>query len=54
MANGLPWLGFWIFMAVFYAGETWLYSQGHDGFFHTHKTEAEKAIQKKQVGGHDD
>jgi len=45
----LHWLGFWIFMSVFLVCDTWLYSKGHDTFFHTHKTVAEKAIRDGQA-----
>lgn len=43
------WFGFWIFMAVLLVCDTWLYSQGHNGFFWTHKTDAEKEIQAAQI-----
>lgn len=46
----MEYFGFWICMAVVYASEAWLYSQGHDTFFHSHKTEAEKAIRDRQAG----
>lgn len=45
------WAGFWIFLAVAYACDTWLYSKGHDTLFHSHKTEAEKAIRDRQAKG---
>jgi len=48
--EGLTWLGFWIFMSVFYFCDAWLYSKGHDTFFHAHKTVAEKAIRDKLSG----
>jgi hypothetical protein len=41
---------FWIFFAVFWVCETYLYSQGHDTFIFTHKTPAEKAIRDKKSG----
>jgi hypothetical protein len=47
--DGLAWLGFWIFAAVFIAGDYWLFSQGYDTFFQSHKTEAEKKIQQIKI-----
>jgi len=44
------WAAFWIFLAVFFIGDTWLYWKGHDTFFWKHKTEAELRHQKKQLG----
>ena len=41
---------FWIFLAVFFACETYLYSKGHETFLFQHKTPAEKAIRRKQTG----
>jgi hypothetical protein len=43
------WFGFWIFMAVFIACESWLYSKGHETFFHKHKTPEEKEIQRALI-----
>ena len=31
--NGMAWLGFWIFMAVFIACDHWVFQQGYDTFF---------------------
>lgn len=45
----MSWFGFWIFLAVYVACEAWLYSKGHNTFFFTHKTDAEKAIRDRQV-----
>jgi hypothetical protein len=47
--TGLAWLGFWIFLAVFVAGDYWIYSQGHDSFFQHHKTDAEKELQRLKI-----
>lgn len=40
---------FWFFLAVFWACETYLYSQGHDTWLFTHKTPAEKELRKQKV-----
>lgn len=45
----MEWFGFWIFLTVFVAVDAWLYSKGHDGWFFTHKTEAEKKIRDRQI-----
>jgi hypothetical protein len=47
--SGLAWLGFWIFAAVFFAADTWIYSQGHDSFFYTRKTAEEKELLQLQI-----
>ena len=47
--TGLAWLGFWIFLAVFVAGDYWIYSQGHNSFFQEHKTDAEKELQRLKI-----
>jgi hypothetical protein len=47
--TGLAWLGFWLFAAVFIACDHWIYSRGHDSFFQTHKTEAEKELQRLRI-----
>jgi hypothetical protein len=41
---------FWIFFAVFWVCETYLYCQGHDTVLFKHKTPEEKAIRAKQTG----
>lgn len=46
----MAWFGFWIFLAVYVACETYLYSKGHDTLFFEHKTVAEKAIRDRQAG----
>lgn len=46
----MEFLGFCIFMSVFWACETWLYSKGHSTMIHKHKTVHEKAIQSQQSG----
>jgi len=40
-------LGFWIFMATLVYVSHKQYMAGHDTFFFTHKTDAEKAIRDK-------
>jgi len=47
--SGLAWLGFWVFMAVFIACDHWIFLQGYDSFFQTHKTEAEKELQRIKI-----
>lgn len=47
----MNWLGFWVFLSVVYACETYLYSKGHNGLLHKHKTEEEIAIRDRQAGG---
>ena len=47
--NGLSWLGFFIFLAVFVVCDSWIYSKGHDSFFQTHKTDAEKELQRLKI-----
>jgi len=47
--EGLMWFGFWIFMAVFIACDHWLYAQGHNTFFQTHKTPEEKELQRLKI-----
>jgi hypothetical protein len=42
-------LKLWIFAAVFIAGDYWLFSQGYDTLFQSHKTEAEKKIQQIKI-----
>jgi hypothetical protein len=43
------WFGFWIFMSVFCAVDTWLFSRGYDTLFYTHKTPEEKQIQQYRI-----
>lgn len=47
--TGLSWLGFWVFMEVLIACDHWIYSQGHDSFFQTHKTPQEKELQLLKI-----
>ena len=47
--EGLAWLGFWIFLAVFIACDHWLFQQGYDSFFQKHTTEVEKEIQRLKI-----
>lgn len=41
---------FWIFLAVFWVCETYLYTQGHNTFLFAHKTKAEKHIRDNKAG----
>jgi len=47
MSDELAWLGFWLFMAVLIFCDAWIFTSGRDSYLHTHKTEAEKALQKE-------
>ena len=47
--EGLAWLGFWIFAAVFVACDSYVYLQGHNSFFQTHKTPQEKELQMLKI-----
>lgn len=49
MDKSFAWLGFWIFMAVLVACDTWLFSQGYSSLFHKAKTEQEKEIQQLKL-----
>jgi hypothetical protein len=44
------WAAFWIFMSVYVGCEAVLYWHGHDTFFWQHRTDAELAYQRKQLG----
>lgn len=41
--------GFWIFLSVVFACDSWLFSQGYNSFFHKHKTEEEKKIREAKI-----
>lgn len=41
--------GFWIFLAVLIASDCWVFSQGYDSLFQSHKTPAEKEIQRLKI-----
>lgn len=43
--------GFWIFLCVFWACETYMYTKGHNTFLFTHKTPAEKKARDRAVSG---
>lgn len=45
----MTWFGFWIFLAVFMACDHWVFLQGYDSFFQTHKTTAEKELQQLTI-----
>jgi len=47
--SGLAWFGFWIFAAVFIAGDCWLYEKGHNTLFQNHKTEYEKELLRLKI-----
>lgn len=50
VGEGLPWLGFWLFMSVVWYCDYRMYMAGHDTFFFSHKTEQEKAIRDRITG----
>jgi len=43
----MEWLGFWIFLSVFVACDTYLFSKGYNSVIWTAKTDEEKEIRKK-------
>jgi hypothetical protein len=43
------WIAFWLFLAIMYIVDAWLYSKGHDTFFFRHKTPEEKEIQQQII-----
>ena len=45
----MEWFGFWIFLAVFVACDYWIFAKGYDSFFQTHKTAAEKELQRLKI-----
>ncbi len=45
----MSWFGFWIFLAVFWAVEGTLFYKGYDTGLYTHKTPAEKEIQRIKI-----
>ena len=44
------WGAFWLFMAVFFIGDTIIFLKGYDTFFWSYKTEAELRAQAKKLG----
>ncbi len=42
----MEWFGFWIFLSVLVACDTWLFSKGYNSFIWTWKTEKEKEIRE--------
>ncbi len=48
-ASGLSWLGFWIFLSVYFVCECWLYLRGHNTLLLEHKTEEEKELRKLTI-----
>tara|TARA_R110000850_G_scaffold39090_1_gene101771 strand:+ start:70 stop:240 length:171 start_codon:yes stop_codon:yes gene_type:complete len=49
MYIGLDWLGFWVFLSVAIICDAWVFTRGYDSFFYSHKTLAEKEIQKSKI-----
>ena len=47
--NDFSGLGFWIFLSTLFVCDAWIFSQGCDSFFHSHKTKEEKEIQKAKA-----
>lgn len=47
--DDLPSLGFWIFLSVVIACDYWIFSQGYDSLFQSHKTPEEKEIQRIKI-----
>ena len=43
-------MNFWEFLTIFFLVDSFIYLQGYDTFFWTHKTDAEKEIQRKKLG----
>lgn len=43
----MAWLGFWIFLSVFLACDTYLFVKGYDSVLWTAKTDEEKQIREK-------
>ena len=45
----MTWAAFWLFMAVLIVCDCWIFSQGYDSFFQSHKTDAEKELQRLKI-----
>jgi len=45
----MSWLGFWLFLAIVYACDAWLYSVGHNTFFFGHKTPEELRLREAAI-----
>ncbi len=45
----MEWFGFWIFMSVLVACDTWLFSQGYNSFLWTWKGEKELALREAAI-----
>lgn len=45
----MEWLGFWIFAAVLVGCDHWIFSQGYDSLFQSHKTAEEKELQRLKI-----
>lgn len=43
------WAAFWLCLAVVYAVDSWLFSKGYETWFHTHRTDEEKELQRKII-----
>ena len=48
MESGLAWLGFWIFLSVFVACDTYVFIQGYESILHSAKTDHEKELHKQK------
>ena len=47
--DDLGWLGFWIFLGVFIACDSWVFIKGRDSLLQTHSTPEEKSIQRALI-----
>lgn len=45
----LAWFGFWVFLAVFIACDSWVFSQGYESALQGHVTPEEKQIQQIKI-----
>jgi hypothetical protein len=45
----MDWFGFWIFLAVLVVCDHWIFAQGYDSFFQSHKTVEEKELQRLKI-----
>ena len=45
----MGWFGFWIFLAVLVCCDCFIFYSGYDSYFHIHKTDAEKELQKIKI-----
>lgn len=47
MENNFNW--FWMFVIVFYIGDSYMHLQGEDTFFWSYKTPADLELQQKRI-----